>query len=193
MSLYFLITSSTIRTQTKKTVKSVVGGQERVDVISRCLFNLYRWQKRMEREIHFVLYLSHPNELSVLYIPISSIKSELKSELDSVKEFLSILLNPLEYNLKFEKVSFLELLEGLSENNVFYYFTPEGNKIQKHEKAFKKEESICFVLGSQHDLTEEHENLLFKFNTSTISLGDKNYLASHVITIACYYLSQLLG
>ncbi|MHA2308363.1 MAG: hypothetical protein ACXABJ_03715, partial [Candidatus Heimdallarchaeaceae archaeon] len=118
MSMYFLLTSSTIRSETKKTIKSVVGGQERVDVISRCLLNLYRWQKRINENLHLILYLSHPNELSAIYIPISSIRNELRSELDSVREFLAILSNPKEYRLKFEKISFEGLLENLAKNSV---------------------------------------------------------------------------
>ncbi|NPD89093.1 MAG: hypothetical protein HGN29_10240 [Asgard group archaeon] len=191
MSLYFLLPSSTIRSETKKTIKSVVGGQERVDVISRCLQNLYRWQKRISLDICLILYLSHPNELSVIHIPISSIKTELRNELDSVREFLAILSNPKDYGLKFEKISFAELLENLAESSVFYYFTPEGKPLEEHDKAIKKEKSICFVLGSQHDLTQKQEEELYNKDASPISLGKRDYLASHVITIACYYFSKL--
>ena len=193
MSLYFLLPSSTIRSGTKKTIKSIVGGQERVDVISRCLQNLYRWQKRISQDLYLILYLSHPNELSVIYIPISSVKTELRSEFDSVREFLTILYNPKEYGLKFEKVSFKGLLEDLAKNSVFYYFTPEGKSLEEHDEIIKKEKSTCFVLGSQHDLTQKQESALYALGASPISLGKRDYLASHVITIACYYISKLKG
>jgi tRNA pseudouridine-54 N-methylase len=188
--MYFLLTSSTIRSETKKTIKSVVGGQERVDVISRCLLNLYRWQKRINENLHLILYLSHPNELSAIYIPISSIRNELRSELDSVREFLAILSNPKEYRLKFEKISFEGLLENLAKNSVFYYFTPEGKSLEEHDETIK-EKPTCFVLGSQHDLTQKQEAELYDIGASPISLGKRDYLASHVITIACYYFSKL--
>ena len=191
MSLYFLLPSSTIRSETKKTIKSIVGGQERVDVISRCLLNLYRWQKRINRDLCLILYLSHPNELSTIYIPISSVKAELRSELDSVREFLAILSNPKEYGLKFEKISFEGLLENLAKNSVFFYFTPEGKSLEEYDETTIKEKSTCFVLGSQHDLTQKQEEELYKKGVYPISLGKKDYLASHVITIACYYFSKL--
>ena len=193
MSLYFLLPSSTIRTETKKTIKSIVGGQERVDVISRCLLNLYRWQKRISQDIYLILYLSHPNELSAIYIPISSVRTELRSELDSVREFLAILYNPKDYGLKYEKISFEELLENLAKNSVFYYFTPEGKSLEEYDEITEKEKSICFVLGSQHDLTQKQEEELYHLGASPISLGKRDYLASHVITIACYYFSKLRG
>ncbi|MCG3220853.1 MAG: hypothetical protein H7641_05680 [Candidatus Heimdallarchaeota archaeon] len=193
MSLYFLLPSSSIRSETKKTIKSIVGGQERVDVISRCLQNLYRWQKRISQDIYLILYLSHPNELSAIYIPISSVRTELRNELDSVREFLAILYNPKDYGLKYEKISFEELLENLAKNSVFYYFTPEGKSLEEYDEITEKENSICFVLGSQHDLTQKQEEELYNLGASPISLGKRDYLASHVITIACYYFSKLRG
>jgi tRNA pseudouridine-54 N-methylase len=192
MSLYFLLTSSTIRSKTEKTIKSVAGGQERVDVVSRCLLNLYRCQRRINREIHLILFLSHPDEQSVINIPLSSIKSKLESELDSVRELLLLLSDPSEYNLTFEKTLFVDLLENLAKESDFYYFTPEGRLIEEYENTFKNEKPICFVLGSQHDLTEEQERILYKYGASPVSIGEKDYLASHVITIACYYFSHLI-
>ncbi len=193
MRLYFLLPSSTIRSETKKTIKSIVGGQERVDVISRCLLNLYRWQKRTNQDFHLILYLSNPNELSAIYIPISSIRNELRSELDSLRELLAILSNPKEYGLKFEKIFFKELLKNLAKNSVFYYFTPEGKSLEEYDDTTIKEKSNCFVLGSQHDLPQKQEEELFNIGASPISLGKRDYLASHVITIACYYFSKSRG
>jgi tRNA pseudouridine-54 N-methylase len=192
MKLHFLLPSSTIRSETKKTLKSVVGGQERVDVIARCLQNLYRWQKRINQDLSLILYLSHPDELSVLIIPLSSIKTDLRSEMDSTKEILDILSNPKGFGLKFEKISFAGLLEILAETNAFYYFSPEGKPIEQYKDEMREEKSICFVLGSQHDLSQEQEEELYKKDTKTISLGKRDYLASHVVTIACHYFLKLL-
>ena len=190
MGLLFLIPSSTIRTETKKTIRSAVGGQERIDVISRCLLNLYRWQARIKEDISLILYLSHPNELSAIYIPISSVKNKLRNELDSMNEFLTILSDPKDYGLKYESILFEELLDIISKDNDLYYFTPEGESIDSYSKMIKKERSLCFVLGSQHDISKGMEEQLYQLGVSPISLGEKDYLASHVITIACYYLSK---
>ncbi len=188
MGLLFLMPSVTIRTTTKKTVKSVVGGQERVDVVSRCLLNLYRWQKRINDELSLVLYLSHPEELSVIHIPISSIKSNLKDELDSIEEFLDILSNPRIFDLNIEKISFGDLLKKLASDTTFFYFTPEGTPLEEYTVDFDKKKSVCFVLGSQYDLTKEQEEPLYNLGAFPISLGKRNYLASHVITISCYHI-----
>ncbi|MCE7749209.1 MAG: hypothetical protein GPJ51_12500, partial [Candidatus Heimdallarchaeota archaeon] len=83
MKLIFLIPSSTIRSTTKKTIKSVVGGQERLDVLSRCLLNLSRWNNRINREIELLVYMSHEQEQKVISIPISDRFSTLQNEIDS--------------------------------------------------------------------------------------------------------------
>jgi tRNA pseudouridine-54 N-methylase len=191
MNLLFLMVSATIRTTTKKTIKSVVGGQERVDVISRCLLNLYRWRKRINNELSLILYLSHPEELSVIRIPMSSIKSKLADELDSIQEVVDILSNPKDFNLNIEKISFEELLRKLASDADFYYFTPEGNLLEEYSMTFESTKSICFVLGSQYDLSQEQEEHLYNLGAVPVSLGKRNYLASHVITIACHYILKM--
>ena len=188
MTVFFLIPSTTIRTTSKKTIKSVVGGQERVDVASRCLLNLYRWQKRIDKELSLILYLSHPKELSVIHIPMSSIKSKLKNELDSIKEFLDILSNPKDLDLNIDKIAFEDLLKKLASDTTFFYFTPKGNPLEEYTREFDSTKTICFVLGSQYDLTQEQEEPLYNLGAFPISLGKRHYLASHVITISCYYI-----
>ena len=91
MKLIFLIPSSTIRSTTKKTIKSVVGGQERLDVLSRCLLNLSRWNNRINGEFQLLVYMSHEQEQKVLSIPISDKFDTLQNEIDSTYMMLVIL------------------------------------------------------------------------------------------------------
>jgi tRNA pseudouridine-54 N-methylase len=188
MNLTFLIPSQTIRSDTKKTVKSVVGGQERVDVLSRCLLNLCRWNRRLNSEINFILYLSSSDEQQAFTIPISSIELELKSEIDSTQKLIKILSTPEESGVSKENISFSNLIKKISEDSRLYYLTLDGSEISELKKRNDIKEKSCFVLGSQYDLTEEQEALLYKMGATHISIGKKDYLASHVITIVCHYL-----
>ena len=188
MSLTFLIPSQTIRSDTKKTVKSVVGGQERVDVLSRCLLNLSRWNRRFNSEINLLLYLSSSDEQQAFTIPISLLDLDLKSEVDSTQKLIQILSKPEESGILKENISFDDLIEKISEDSRLYYLTPDGSEISELEKRENQKERLCFVLGSQYDLTEEQEALLSKIGATHISIGKKDYLASHVITIVCHHL-----
>ena len=191
MSLSFLILSSTIRSSTYKTIKSVVGGMERLDVFSRCLLNLVRWNRRMDRDINLLIYMSHLEEQKVLIIPISDKIDSIQNEIDSTHILLDILSSPKEYNAEYNDKSFEQLLNDLAIDSAIFYLTPEGLFIDEQKEFLQTNHSLCFVLGSQHDLTEEQERQMSAVNYSPISLGDKNYLASHVITIVCNHLSYL--
>ena len=189
MNITFLIPSQTIRTDTKKTMKSVVGGQERVDVLSRCLLNLSRWNRRLNSEIIFILYLSNIDVQQAFIIPISSLELELKSEVDSTQKLIEILSTPEESSVSKKNINFSDLIEEISKDSKLYYLTPDGSEISELKKENNQKEKTCFVLGSQYDLLEEQEVLLSKMGATRISVGKKDYLASHVITIVCYHLS----
>jgi len=188
MNLVFLIPSNTIRTDTKKTIKSVVGGQERVDVLSRCLLNLSRWEERLDSEITLILFLSKPSEQKAFFIPISSLKLDLKTELDSTLKLIELLSVPNEISIPVENISFSDLVKKMSKDSKLYYLTPNGSKLSEMKKISNQKENSCFILGSQYDLTEEQEVFLSRMGAIRISIGKKNYLASHVITIVCHHL-----
>jgi tRNA pseudouridine-54 N-methylase len=168
-----------------------VGGQERLDVLSRCLLNLARWKNRLERDFRLLVYLSHTHEQKVLEIPISGKLSTLQTEIDSTHILIELLAEPQKYNAEYQTISFKQLLESISQEATMFYLTPDGDLISKQDNIFEEEQNVCFILGSQHDLTEDQEEVLSNLDYIPISLGDKNYLASHVITLVCNHIYLL--
>ena len=191
LKLIFLIPSSTIRSTTKKTIKSVVGGQERLDVLSRCLLNLSRWNNRINGEFQLLVYMSHEQEQKVLSIPISDKFDTLQNEIDSTYMMLDVLSSPKEYNAEYRVIRFNKLLDNLTRDSSIFYLTSEGLSFDKQKVLIQNNLSLCFILGSQHDLSDEQEKALCDIKYIPISLGEKDYLASHVITIVCNHLSHL--
>lgn len=191
MSLTFLVPSSTIRSSTKKSIKSVVGGQERIDVLSRCLLNLARWNHRLAKEVRLIVYLSNDSEQKALIIPILNEYNSIQDEIDSTHMFLEILAKPQSFQAKYQDISFERLLRDLADESLIFYLTPDGFPIKEQNKIFSENPSLCFVLGSQHDLSTEQEETLSNIDYLPISLGENNYLTSHVITILCNNLSHL--
>ena len=184
----FLVVSPTVLRDTKKSVKSVIGGQERFDVLSRCLLNLDRWKERIPTDLNLIIYLSNPENEVVLTIPLESF-SPLKGELDSVFRLIEIFADPQSYKLNFISNDFEQLIVDLSKSFTLYYLTPEGIPLKNLYDEIDEKSNLCFVLGSQKDLTEKQEQVLYKNNVVPISLGEKDYLASHVITIICHQLA----
>lgn len=187
--LTFVVTSSTIRTTTKKNIKSVVGGQERFDVLARCLLNLDRWKERLKSDLNLVLYLSHPEEQIALYIQLNEFQRTLKSELDSVITLLDMFTKPIDSFFRFVAINFEELMKNLSETATIYYLTPDGISLEEFTAKINQNTELCFVLGSQHDLSEIQEQVLSNLDVVRLSVGKPDYLASHVITIICNQFS----
>lgn len=188
MKLSFVIPSSTLRTTTKKTVKSIAGGQERLDVISRCLLNADRWKSRLTTNVEMIVYLSHPEEQKALFINLEVNSPEINNEFSSTIELLGILKEKKTSISTIDEVSFDEVIKKIAQKSKIYYLSPDGSKLSKDNLKPTKNSSLCFVLGSQHDLSKEQEDVLNEVGVIPISLGSKDYLASHVITIVCYYL-----
>ncbi|MCE7746912.1 MAG: hypothetical protein GPJ51_00830, partial [Candidatus Heimdallarchaeota archaeon] len=127
----------------------------------------------------------------VISIPISDRFSTLQNEIDSTYMMLDILSNPKEYNAEYSVIKFNKLLDNLTKDSSIFYLTSEGLSIDKQKVLTQTDLSLCFILGSQHDLSDEQKKALFEIKHIPVSLGEKDYLASHVITIVCNQLSSL--
>jgi len=193
MNFFFLIPSSTIRTSNPKKIKSVVGGQERVDVLSRIMLNLYRWKDRYNAKLVAVFYLSHPEENLTYTIPLDCISSPIDNELEATKFMVNLLNSPDELGINVEKQNFSTLLSSLFSDCNFFYLTSSGKDIVQLDKDSIQANNLCFILGSQMDLTDVQEKILGKFNPTLISVGDREYLASHVVSIINHHLFALFN
>ena len=188
MNIFFLIPSSTIRTSTLKKIKSVVGGQERVDVFSRILLNLCRWKDKYNAKLVIVFHLSHPEENLTFTIPLDLISSPIENELEANKFMINLLNSPDELGINIEKQDFSTLLSKLASDCNLFYLTSSGKDISQLDEDFMNSNNMCFILGSQMDLTDTQEINLKKFDPTLISVGDREYLASHVVSIINHYL-----
>lgn len=184
----FLIVSNTVRSSTKKSLKSVVGGQERFDVLARCLLNLDRWKKRLNTDLNLVFYLSHPEEQVVLELPLKILTSTLEGEQASIIQLVNIFDRPESFGLNFERISFNKLILRIIKTSSIYYLTPNGKPINDVITKSLFDSDLCFILGSQNDLSEDQETIIQEFEFTPTSLGQLDYLASHVITIICQNL-----
>ena len=190
-SLIFLLPTFSVKCTEKKSLKALTGGFERVDVLARCLLSAFKWKQRLNFDITFMIYFAHSEEKKLLQIKLSDINRNIVSEVDALGTLIDILNNAVKEN-KFEEISFKKLLSSISKNPYeLFYLTSEGQKIEIELKSDDYEKNLCFILGSQDDLSSDQETILEALKARKISLGNKEYLASHVITIVCHHLSLL--
>ncbi len=187
IEIAFIIVTPTVRTTAIRGLKEYSSGKERIDVISRCLLNLSRWKKRLDARFVLYFYLSNPEELQTLLIPLYKLNQNLKSEAESLKYLLDIIeTDKTEY---LRKESFLNLVSEKAQNSHIYYLDPRGKEME-YECFSLNEQDLCFILGSQEDLSKEQEKIVDNVSFNKLSLGKKEYLASHVITVVCHLLSK---
>jgi len=187
-NLTIIIPSETVRSYSNKKIKEITSGKERLDVIARCLVNVTRAAKRMNYYTRFILYLSHPKEKKALVIPVNDLC--ISSELDAII-YLITLFKQNNKIIKLKQKNFEDLLLQETKDASLFYLHPMGIHISNLSKLIQPTDSLVFVIGSQTDLTQDQEKLLYKLGSTKISLGNKEYLASHVITLLLYELYHI--
>jgi len=188
--LFIIISSDTVRSTGSKRIREITAGHERLDVIARCFLNTLRAANRLAFYTTFILYLSHPKENKAIFIPISKDLS-ISSELDALLFLVSCFKSEKD-SVQIRQISFGNLIRSISTNTVLFYLHPNGVSINDFPKLISPTDSLIFVIGSQKDLTSNQERVLHKFGSTRLSLGDKKYLASHVITVILYCLQMNL-
>lgn len=195
--LNIIVVSPTVRTNVHFTVRSVVGGMGRFDVLARCLLNLSRWVGRLTYSINFIVYFSHPKEQKYLEIHLSdlfasssdfSVTNELESTL-LLQQIFSDFKHPCAV---FKTEPFATLINDMSKSSLLIYLTPRGLPLNKLSSLIHSSDSLSIVLGSQADLSVDEERILHNNGAIQLSLGSYDYLSSHCITIICNELAQII-
>ncbi len=191
-NLAFIIPSLSLSSTKKGELKSLTGGKERIDVLARCLLNLIRWQKRLIKEVNItlIIYLSNEKEKKALFIELYSLRVPIYSEIDALKVLIDIINSAIENNT-FQNISFSNLIETMADrHSLIIYLKADGTLVSslKNQLQYEHKKNIFFILGSQDDLTEHQEETLKRYDMLKISIGEKEYLASQVITIIFYSL-----
>ena len=188
-TITFLVPSSSVRSTHKGDIKSLTAGKERLDVLSRCFLNLSRWSKRLNVTLVLIFYLSHKEENLAIRIEMSNLQRELKSELDALVSLVEFFNETKQNAFETKEITFEALVQDIADDAKLFYLTSDGKSLEKYNKEFEKE-NVCFIIGSQEDLQEEQEKIVSDFGAISLSLGKKEYLASHVITIICNNLMK---
>ncbi len=178
---FFITRSLTATTTPYFPSKGIASHTGRLDVIARML-RASLWTERGNREdAYFVATLEGPpNAPLTLFFEGDSLDCEPRDELSAVKCIRKCMLGELKGCTR-DRKSFEDVLRDLEMPIVV--LSEKGDDVSK----LKIGPAIAFVIGSHHDIelpegVKPHQ---------AISISNKSYLASHVITFINFYLDVM--
>ncbi len=185
---YFVITGHKAVTTGDFKLDDIAGGAGRLDILIRCVNSAFFLSHDLRKDVEIYLVLEggddapktvifkgaearylNPDERSTA----SLIRNAL---LKKVKPGEEVRSSPGVYNTR---MSFADVLEQLSKKGSFVYLKEDGTDCREYDFP----ENPIFVLGDNHDLTEEEEQLLLSYSPDKICIGPYSLHADHCMII----------
>ena len=185
---YFVITGHKAVTTGDFKLDDIAGGAGRLDILVRCVNSAFFLSHDLRKDVEIYLVLEggddapktvifkgselrylNPDERSTS----SLIRNALLKKVGPGEEIRS---SPGVYNTR---MSFADVLARLSERGSFVYLKEDGTDCRDYEFP----ENPIFVLGDNHDLTEEEEQLLLSHSPDKICIGPYSLHADHCMII----------
>ena len=185
---YFVITGHKAVTTGDFKLDDIAGGAGRLDILVRCVNSAFFLSHDLRKDVEIYLVLEggedapktvifrgqflrylNPDERSTS----SLIRNALLKKITSGEEVRS---SP---GVTIARMSFSDVLAQLSQKGNFVYLKEDGEDC----RSFEFPENPIFVLGDNHDLTEEEESTLLSYSPDKISIGPHSLHADHCMII----------
>ena len=186
---YFVITGHKAVTTGDFKLDDIAGGAGRLDILVRCVNSAFFLSHNLRKDVEAYLVLEggddapktvifkgedlrylNPDERSTS----SLIRNALLKKVEPGQELRS---SPGVY---ITRMSFSDVLGRLSKLGSFVYLKEDGIDCRE----FDFPENPIFVLGDNHDLTEEEEQELLSYSPDKICIGPYSLHADHCMIIA---------
>jgi tRNA pseudouridine-54 N-methylase len=207
LEAHFIVISPTAKTDGDFLLQSIASTSGRIDVLCRCTLSLMDLERKEEEEYsnlpslygHFLL-LGEPNPPLWLHIDPKKLSETNHDEISLAALFQQFIKNFSEKNSEGNKEqdysgqrlsneSFSEFMKEKFDRYII--LSEKGRPISvistedQMQTTFysKGDQKIAIFLGSQLDISPEMMEQIIAKGAEEISLGEKSYLASHVIII----------
>ncbi len=209
MEAHFIVISPTAKTDGDFLLQSIASTSGRFDVLCRCVLALMYSKREEEKEKpstsisfygHFLL-LGEPSPPLWLHINPKQLSERTHDEISLAALFQQYIKSFSENKtdeykeqvFSSQKLSNEKLSEFMKEEFDRYIILSEKGKLispmvdaedqMKTDFYSKEDQKIAIFLGSQLDIPPELMEQIIAKGAEEISLGEKSYLASHVIII----------
>ncbi|MEM3650194.1 MAG: hypothetical protein QW831_05695 [Candidatus Jordarchaeaceae archaeon] len=199
MKRIFILKASTARTDNKFTIKDLPGTSGRLDVVCRCILSslLLSEGHRLDTIIYSVLE-GPPRPPITVEVNGEEIKDLPRDEL-KIALILKELLDPEETRdivsgFKLMNKGFQDIVDEKFCESETYFLHRAGKNINEVLSGFLnlKRPQLTFILGDHIGLNQNDIEYLVEMGIKPISLGPKEYLGSHCISLIQEKLDRVI-
>jgi tRNA (pseudouridine54-N1)-methyltransferase len=171
-------------------LKDVPGTSGRLDVACRCLISAFYLPEKIRKNVIFHTVLcGPPNPTLCLTVDGEKLKSLSANENDIAQIFFNVLSGKRVEGFKIEKTTFQDLINKMiRESWALFELNRDGTDYRKIK--LKNHKKLAFIMGDHLGLNPDDSNFIKAVGGMQISLGNKEYYASHCITILNWFLDR---
>lgn len=199
MKRIFILKASTARTDNKFTIKDLPGTSGRLDVVCRCILSSLLLSEGHRLDTIFYAVLEGPPRPSItVEVNGEKIENLPRDEL-KVALILKELLDPEKTpdtvsGFKLMNKGFQDIVEEKLCESETYFLHRAGKNINEVLSGFPnlKRPQLTFILGDHIGLNQNDIKYLVEMGIKPISLGPKEYLGSHCISLIQEKLNRVI-
>ncbi len=186
---YFVITGHKAVTTGDFKLDDIAGGAGRLDILVRCVNSAFFLSHNLRKDVEAYLVLEGGDDAPKTVIfkgqDLRYLNPDERSTSSLIRNALLKKVQPGEEvrsspGVYVTRMSFEDVLKKLSEKGSFVYLKEDGTDC----RDFQFPENPIFVLGDNHDLTDEEEQLLLSYSPEKICIGPYSLHADHCMIIA---------
>jgi len=185
---YFVITGHKAVTTGDFKLDDIAGGAGRLDIMVRCVNSAFFLSHNLRKDVEIYLVLEGGDDAPKTVIfkgaDLRYLNPDERSTSSLIRNALLKKISPGEEiksspGVYITRMSFADVLDKLSKLGSFVYLKEDGTDCREYQFP----ENPIFVLGDNHDLTEDEENLLLSYSPDKICIGPYSLHADHCMII----------
>jgi len=185
---YFVITGHKAVSTADFKLDDIAGGAGRLDILVRCVNSAFFLSHNLRKDVEIYLVLEGGDDPPKTVIfkgeTLRYLNPDERSTSSLIRNALLKKVSPGEEvrsspGVYVTKMSFKDVIDHLSTKGSFVYLKEDGIDCRDYEFPA----SPIFVLGDNHDLTEEEESILLSQSPDKICIGPYSLHADHCMII----------
>jgi tRNA (pseudouridine54-N1)-methyltransferase len=185
---YFVITGHKAFTTGDFKLDDIAGGAGRLDILVRCVNSAFFLSHDLRKDVEAYLVLEGGDDPPKTVIfrgkDLRYLNPDERSTSSLIRNALLKKVQPGEEvrsspGVYVTRKAFKDVIDDLSEKGSFVYLKEDGVDCREYDFP----ENPIFVLGDNHDLTEEEETLLLSHSPDKICIGPYSLHADHCMII----------